>query len=198
MDLTRTLAVLAGLTWTIGVAAIGTQATSDPVGAQYDTMNRFFTIALLLILAFAIRVRPQLPTLGGVALLSTAVAWVTGNVLEFWAVLATDLHTEKTADRLGESEAWWGSPVGWLIFVVGFITTLIAAVSLAASQRSVMAWATVPLAVVGTTATALWAVSPLAAAAAGLALGLWLIWVSTLQRTSIPTPGQIHESGRPT
>ena len=182
MNLTRTLAVLAGLAWTIGVAAIGTQANSDPVGAHYDTANRFFTIALLLILAFAIRVRRQLPELGGVTLICTAVAWLVGNVLEFWAVLATDLHTEKTADRLGESEAWWGSPVGWLIFMVGFITALIAAVSLAASQRSMVAWATVPLAVLGTAATALWAVSPLAAAAAGLGLGLWLIWVSTLER----------------
>ena len=182
MDLTRTLAVLVGLAWTIGVAAIGTQANSDPVGAHYDTANRFFTIAILLMLAFAIRVRRQLPELGGVALICTAIAWLAGNVLEFWAVLATDLHTEKTADRLGESEAWWGSPVGWLIFMVGFITALIAAVSLAASQRSVVAWATVPLAVAGTAATALWAVSPLAAAAAGLGLGLWLIWVSTLER----------------
>jgi len=187
MNVTRTLAVLAGLAWTIGVAAIGTQANSDPVGAHYDTINRYFTIALLLILAFAIRVRPQLPALGGVALICTAIAWVVGNALEFWAVLATDLHTEKTADRLGESEAWWGSPVGWLIFMVGFITMVIAAVSVAASQRSAVAWATVPLAVVGTAATALWAVSPLAAAAAGLGLGLWLIWVSTLQRASIPT-----------
>ena len=184
MDLTRTLAVLAGLAWTIGVAAIGTQANTDPVGAHYDTINRYFTIALLLILAFAIRVRPRLPGLGGVALLCTGVAWLAGNVLEFWAVLATDLHTQKTADRLGESEAWWGSSVGWMIFMVGFVTTLIAAVSLAASQRSVTAWATVPLAVVGTAATALWAVSPLAAAAAGLGLGLWLIWVSTLERAA--------------
>ena len=182
MDLTRTLAVLAGLAWTIGVAAIGTQANSDPVGAHYDTINRFFTIALLLILAFAIRVRPHVPELGGAALICTAGAWLAGNVLEFWAVLATDLHTEKTADRLGESEAWWGSSVGWLIFMVGFVTILIAAVSLAASQRSLRAWATVPLAVAGSAATALWAVSPLAAAAAGLGLGLWLIWVSTLKR----------------
>ncbi len=190
MDLTRTLAVLAGLAWTIGVAAIGTQANTDPVGAHYDTINRYFTIALLLILAFAIRVAPRLPGLGGVALICTAIAWVAGNVLEFWVVLATDLHTEKTADRLGESEAWWGSPVGWMIFMVGFITTLIAAVSLAASQRSVTAWATVPLAVIGTAATALWAVSPLAAAAAGLGLGLWLIWVSALERAGgrVETP----------
>lgn len=193
MDLTRTLAVLAGLAWTIGVAAIGTQANSDPVGVHYDTMNRFFTIALLLILAFAIRVRPQLPTLGGMALISTAVAWLAGNVLEFWAVLTTDLHTEKTADRLGESEAWWGSSAGWLIFMIGFITVLIAAVSLAATQRSVVAWTTVPLAVVGTAATALWAVSPLAAASAGLGFGLWLIWVSTLERTGhrLAAPGQL-------
>ncbi len=180
MDRTRTLAVLAGLAWTVGVAAIGTQATSDPVGAHYDTMNRVFTVALVLILAFAIRVRPQLPTVSGVALVGTAVAWLVGNVLEFWAVLATDLNTEKTADRLGESEAWSGSPLGWMIFMVGFITVLITAISLAASQRSAMAWATVPLAMVGTAATALWAVSPLAAAVAGLGFGLWLIWVSTL------------------
>jgi hypothetical protein len=186
MNVTRTLAVLAGLAWTIGVAAIGTQADSDPVGAHYDWINRYFTIALLLILAFAIRVRPHLPALAGTALTCTAVAWVAGNALEFWAVLATNLHTEKTADRLGESEAWWGSSAGWLIFMVGFITMVIAAISVA-SQRSAAAWATVPLAVVGTAATALWAVSPLAAAAAGLCLGLWLIWVSTLERASIPT-----------
>jgi len=190
MNLTRTLAVLAGLAWTIGVAAIGTQANTDPVGVHYDTTNRFFTVALLLIFAFAIRVRPHLPASGGVALICTAGAWLAGNVLEFWAVLATDSHTEKTADRLGESEAWWGSPLGWLIFMVGFITMLIAAVSLAASQRSVVAWATVPLAVLGTVATALWAVSPLAAAAAGVGLGLWLIWVSTLTQAGrrLPMP----------
>jgi hypothetical protein len=190
MNLTRTLAVLAGLAWTIGVAAIGTQANTDPVGAHYDTINRYFTFALLLILAFAIRVAPRLPGVGGVALILTAIAWIAGNVLEFWAVLATDLHTEKTADRLGESEAWWGSQVGWMIFMVGFITTMIAAVSLAASQRSVAAWATVPLAVIGTAATALWAVSPLAAATAGLGLGLWLIWVANVERTG----GQVETS----
>ena len=191
MNVTRTLAVLAGVAWTIGVAAIGTQANSDPVGAHYDTTNRFFTLALLLILAFAIRVRPHLPMVGGVALICTTVAWLAGNALEFWAVLATDLYTEKTADRLGESEAWWGSPAGWLIFMVGFITMVITAVSVAASQRSVVAWATVPLAVVGTAATALWAVSALAAAAAGLGLGLWLIWVSTLERAG----GPLHAAG---
>src|SRR5687768_4418576 len=112
MSFTQTLAILAGLAWTIGVAAIGTQASSDPFVAQYDTLNRFFTIALLLIFVFAIRVRPHLPKLGGVAHICTAAAWLAENVLEFWTVLATDLHTEKTADRLGASEAWWGSSVG--------------------------------------------------------------------------------------
>ena len=183
MDLDRTLAVLTGLAWTIGVAAIGTQADTDPVGTHYDVANRFLTIALVLLLLFALRVRPHLNPLGGGALVGTAVAWLVGNVLEFWAVLGTDLHTEKTALRLGEAETWWGSAVGWMIFMVGFLTMVIAAISVAADQRSAVAWGTVPLAIVGTLATALWAVSPLAAAASGLCLGFWLIWVSTLRVT---------------
>jgi hypothetical protein len=50
-----------------------------------------------------------------------------GNVLKFWAVLLSDSHTEKTAVRLGESAVFWGSLVGWFIFLPGLLITVVAA-----------------------------------------------------------------------
>ena len=90
-------------------------------------------------------------------------------------VLLSDLHTEKTAARLGESEAFWGSLAGWLVFLPGILVTVAAAVLLGRAVGGLRGATLVVLAIVGLSATALWAVSPLLAGAAGLALAGWLI-----------------------
>lgn len=98
-----------------------------------------------------------------------------GNVLEFWAVLLSDSHTEKTAVRLGEETVFWGSPVGWLVFLPGMLIAVAAAVMLGRAVGGLRGAMLVVLAVIGLSATSLWAVSPLLAGAAGLGLAGWLI-----------------------
>ena len=104
-----------------------------------------------------------------------SVLLLAGNVLEFWMVLLTDLHTEKTAERLGETTAFWGSPAGWFVFVLGMLVTIAAAVLLGRAVGGLRGGVLVVLAIAGLAATGLWAVSPLLAGAAGLALAGWLI-----------------------
>jgi hypothetical protein len=172
------LAVATGALWTLGVTLVATQAGSDPVGAGYDAANRVLTIPLLLLVGFAWLLRATSPPRylkGTVTLVAGSVLLLAGNVLEFWAVLLTDLNTEKTAARLGEPEAFWGSPAGWFVFLLGIVVTVVAAAMLGLAVGGVRGWILVALAVVGLLATALWAVSPLLTGAAGLALAGWLI-----------------------
>jgi hypothetical protein len=172
------LAVATGALWTVGVTLVATQADSDPVGAGYDAANRFLTLPLLLLVGYATLLRTAPPggsRKGSMALVAGSVLLLAGNVLEFWMVLLTDLHTEKTALRLGESEAFWGSSAGWFLFLLGMLVTIGAAVVLGRAVGGLRGGVLVVLAIVGLAATGLWAVSPLLAGAAGLALAGWLI-----------------------
>ena len=172
------LAVGTGALWTVGVTLVATQAASDPVGTGYDAANRFLTLPLLLLVGYAALLRASPPGGSGkgpVALVVGSVLLLAGNVLEFWMVLFSDLHTEKTAARLGESEAYWGSLAGWILFVLGMLVTVAAAAMLGRAVGGLRGGFLFVLAVVGLSATGLWAVSPLLAGAAGLALAGWLI-----------------------
>ena len=177
----RTLSVLAvgtGALWTVGVTLVATQAVSDPVGAGYDAANRALTLSLLLLVGYAAHLRTSPPggsRKGSVALVVGSVLLLVGNVLEFWMVLLSGLHTEKTAVRLGEPEAFWGSLAGWMVFVLGMLVTIAAAAMLGRAVGGLRGGILVVLALVGLSATGLWAVSPLLAGAAGLALAGWLI-----------------------
>lgn len=172
------LAVGTGALWTIGVTLVATQAGSDPVGAGYDAANRALTVPLLLLVAYAALLRRSPPAgsnKGTLVLMVGSFLLLAGNVLEFWMVLISGVHTEKTATRLGESEAFWGSFAGWIVFVAGMLVTIAAAVMLGRAVGGLRGAALVGLAIVGLAATGLWAVSPLLAGAAGLALAVWLI-----------------------
>lgn len=172
------LAVATGALWTVGVTLVATQAVSDPVGAGYDAANRVLTLPLLLLVVHVtvhLRQAPAKGRRGSLALMAGSALLFAGNVLEFWLVLLSGQHTEKTANRLGEPEAFWGSPAGWVLFVLGMLVTITAAVMLGRAIGGRRGWLLVVLAVVGLTSTALWAVSPLLAGAAGLAFAGWLI-----------------------
>ncbi len=167
-----------GALWTIGVTLVATQAVGDPVGAGYDAANRFLTLSLALLVGFAALLPSSPPggsKKGPTALVVGSVLLLAGNVLEFWMVLLTDLHTEKTAERLGETDAFWGSPAGWMVFVLGMLVTIAAAAMMGRAIGGLRGGVLVVLAIVGLSATGLWAVSPLLAGAAGLALAGWLI-----------------------
>jgi hypothetical protein len=187
MNRVRALAVVTGVVWTVVVALVGTQADSDPVGTHYDGANRVFTLALLLLVSFAALLRRSADArhrMGSTLLTAGAGLLLAGNVLEFWGVLFSDRHNDKTAARLGEDQIFWGSTAGWGLFVVGLLLFFAAVVALsrAAGLRRGLPMAV--LAVLGIVSTALWAVSPLAAAAAGVVFGVWLILQS--QTTARP------------
>lgn len=180
------LGLAAGVGWIVAVALIGTQADTDPVGPAYDAVNRAFTAALALLLAFAVSLRGALAAAGGrgVAgantLVGAAAVMLLGNLLEFWGVFLSDLSTEKTATRLGEPDAYWGSTVGWFVFLLGTVLLLVAAVLLARAAGMPRGLLGVVLAAAGIASTALWAVSALAAAVAGTGFALWLLLLASL------------------
>lgn len=186
----RTLSVLAigtGALWTVGVTLVATQAASDPVGSGYDAANRTLTLALVLLVGYAALLWTSPPggsRKGPVVLLVGSLLLLAGNVLEFWMVLLSDLHTEKTAARLEETEAFWGSLAGWMLFLLGILVTVVAAAMLGRAVGGLRGAILVVLAIVGLFATALWAVSPLLAGAAGLALAGWLIGLAQPRQLS--------------
>jgi hypothetical protein len=182
------LAVTTGALWTVGITVIATQADTDPVGAGYDAANRVLTVPLLLLVGYAVvlrRVPPGGSRKGVLAMTIGSVLLLAGNVLEFWAVLLTDLHTEKTALRLGETQAFWGSLAGWMIFLAGILVTVVAAGIMARAVGGLRGAVMIALAVVGLAATALWAVSPLLAGAAALAFAGWLIMLSSPSSSNV-------------
>jgi hypothetical protein len=165
------LGLATGLAWTVSVAMIGTQADTDPVGPHYDAYNRVFTVALVLLLAFALMLRRHSAGRARVGATLTAIAatlFVAGNVLEFWGAYASGGLTDKTAERLGE-DAFWGSSVGWFIFLPGELLLVIGFIIVAAGLPT-SGWRKAVIGSGGLAAsasTALWAVSPAAAAVAG-------------------------------
>jgi hypothetical protein len=184
------LATLAGLGFTGGVMLIGTQANSDPVGRDYDIYSRALTIGLILMFVAAVWIAQRLRgslLAGAKAATVVAVGFgmlVAGNVLEFWGSLATGTETEKTAERLGQDGAFWGSLAGWLIFLAGEIAALVALIVVARAAKRWGAtrpqrWAIGGSGVLMSAATGLWAVGPLPAAIAGVGFAFGFLTLAT-------------------
>ena len=66
-----------------------------------------------------------------------ALVWA-GTTLEFWGSWLLDEPTSHEASETGE-EGWWGSDLGWTLFLLGFLLLLVggptAAVALRRSSR---------------------------------------------------------------
>lgn len=183
-----TLGLATGVAWTVAVTMIGTQADTDPVGPHYDVYNRVFTVALVLLLAFALLLRHRSTgraRLGASLVTIASVLFVAGNVLEFWGAFVTGGLTEKTAERLGEEGAFWGSAVGWFIFLPGELLLLVGFIILALGLPT-SGWRKAVIGSAGVAAgvsTALWAVSPAAAAVAGAWFAVSLAVVASVYRS---------------
>lgn len=183
------LCLATGVTWTVSVTLIGTQADSDPVGRSYDAYNQVFTLALVLLLAFAVLLRHQSvgrARLGALVVAVASVLLLAGNVLEFWGAFVTGGLTEKTAERLGEGDVFWGSEAGWLLFIPGLPLLLVGFIVLALGLPT-SGWRTATIASAGLAAgasTALWAVSPAAAALAGVWFAAALVVLTSAPQAS--------------
>lgn len=183
------LGLATGVAWTVGVTLIGTQADSDPVGRYYDAYNQVFTVALVLLLAFALLLRHQSvgrERLGASVVTVSAILLLAGNVLEFWGAFVTGGLTEKTADRLGQDGAFWGSETGWFLFLPGQPLLLVGFVVLALGLRT-SRWrkaAIASAALAAGASTGLWAVSPAAAALAGAWFAAALVVLASVHQAS--------------
>ncbi|MBK5227767.1 MAG: hypothetical protein JJE05_04590 [Actinobacteria bacterium] len=192
------LATVAGLAFIGGVMLVATQANSDPVGRHYDAYNRVLTIGLVLVALTAVwmsvRVK-RLSLAGARAIQAVAIGsglMLVGNVLEFWGSLLTGSETQKTAERLGHADAFWGSDIGWFAFLIGAIVLTVALIVVARAARRWGAtrsqrWAIGTSGVMQSAATGLWVVSPIAAAipAAAFAFG-WLSLATIVDRVEEP------------
>lgn len=107
-----------------------------------------------------------------------------GTTLEFWGSFLLD---EPTSEQVsGTEDAWWGSDVGWTLYVLGFLSLLVgghtAAVALRRTSRLPF-WAFALVCVVGIGALLgnVLRESRLTAALVGLGLfGLGWIWLGVL------------------
>jgi hypothetical protein len=184
------LVTLAGLAFIGGIMLVATQADSDPVGPNYDMYNRVLTVGLALMFVAAVWIAREIrrgSRAGAKAARAVAVGFglmLAGNVLEFWGSLATGTETEKTAERLGHEGAFWGSLLGWIVFLAGSITAAVALIIVARAARRWGAtrsqrWAIGASGPMQGAATALWAVGPLAAAVPAVAFAFGFLSLAT-------------------
>jgi hypothetical protein len=159
-----TLAALAGLSWMGAVLLVAANPKGIDLAGDlaYDRANRVHTLALVLLLGFA------LATLGTIrdrglagdrtarVLLVGATLMLVGNVVSFWGALAVG----------GPSELFWGGWVGWLTYLPGELLLLGAFVGLARAARwwgTVSGATRVAIGLVGvllSITTVTWAISP--------------------------------------
>lgn len=187
------LALIAGLAWIAGVLLVATQADSDPVGARYDDYNRILTVALVLLLASTLALRrsacsrPLTALAGGFALM------LAGNALEFWGAYAAGEPAAATASRL-HAHAFAASGAGFGIFIAGGLTVLGSFAALARDLRRLPRRERLLIGTGGiflVLGTALWAVSPAAAAIPAVIFAfVWLtvaVAVLPLPSSTLPT-----------
>ncbi|MPZ70758.1 MAG: hypothetical protein GEU71_14715 [Actinobacteria bacterium] len=204
------LATAAGLAFIAGVMLVATQANSDPVGRHYDAYNRVLTGDLILLLVCSVWIAREIKhrSLAGTTA-TRAIAggfglMVAGNVVEFWGALVTGSETEKTAARLGHEDAFWGSGVGWILFLLGSVVATVALIIVARAAgrwgaTSSQRWAIGAAGVMQAAASALWAAAPIAAAipAAAFAFG-WLSLATAVQRADEHATTQVGSSAATT
>jgi hypothetical protein len=185
-------AMVSGLAWMLGVLLIATQASSEPVGTEYDLYTRILSIAIILLLVTAIEVRRRLAQVnaaGASAALALSVGvgvMAAGNLLEFWGAVAAGQPPSATAARLG-TEAFWGSTPGFVVFLIGSVVATVALIVIAIRSRRWQGVSSVEALLIGVAgismsiSTALWAVSP---AAALVPAALFAFGWMTLARTT--------------
>jgi hypothetical protein len=202
LDLRR-LALAGGLAYALAVTLVGTQADTDPVGAQYDAFNRVLAAALAIVAVSAATVWTRIGRTGlsgrrpATALVVGFGAMALGSLLEFWGSLIAGKPGSATADRTGE-EAFAGADVGFALFGIGTLVALVSALAFASGIRrwpavtrtTVIAAAS--LGVLHLAAFGLWTVSPLAAAVPGVLFAFaWLAVVSSAELAAAdPLPSQ--------
>lgn len=176
------LSVVSALAWFGAIMLIATQASTDPVGASYDTYSRLLTVALglLLVVALGLRARVRDAGLPLTLLVASLTLMLAGNALEFWGALVAGQDPSATAERLG-TEEFWGSTPGFLAFLIGQALATISLIVIGmrswrrgrtgAGEGALVAGSGIAM----TASTALWAVSVAAAAVPAVLFGFgWL------------------------
>ncbi len=147
--------ILGGIAWALlGLAAVLERNNI----LSYDNYNRLLTLPLLLFLVGFIatgrllRPRTMPGTVGFVAVALGLFLLLAGNALEFWGVLLQSEPNAQLAHETGAGEHWIGSDIGWMIFGLGMLASIVGGVVLALSLRRASmfpSWATVFLGLLG-------------------------------------------------
>jgi hypothetical protein len=146
--------VAAGAAWLLLVPATVFARSED---LSYDGYFRLMALPLgLFAVGWYLLGRVWQPeTLRGrngwwLVLAGLALAWA-GTTLEFWGSWLLGEPTSHEASETGE-EAWWGSDLGWTLFLLGFLLLLVggptAAVALRRTSRLPF-WALAVICVLG-------------------------------------------------
>lgn len=158
------LATLTGLVWMAAVLLVAANHKGIDLAGDlaYDQANRVHTLALLLLTATVIVIHRRIRDTGlagahaAAALVVAAVLMLVGNVVAFWAVLATG----------GTAQQFWGGDVGWILFLPGTVVLAGAFIGLSRATRSwpgITRWQRWAIGLVGlllAITTSTWAGSP--------------------------------------
>ena len=144
---------LAGASW---LALIPASVLLRDGDLSYDGYYRVLAVPLLLFALAWLALRPAWPRdwraeLGYWATLAGLVLVFAGDALEFWGAWLTGKTNAFEAYRTG-GESWWGSDLGWTLFILGTLALFVggptAAVA-AVRARLVPVWGGVLLALFG-------------------------------------------------
>lgn len=186
----RLLALAGGVAYALAVTLVGTQADTDPVGADYDAFNRILALAVTVVALSAFAVRRRLADAGlegrraATALVIGFALMALGSLVEFWGSLIAGMPASAMADRDGV-EAFAGSDFGFGLFAIGTLVAVFAAPALALGVRrwpgatATTTLAAASLGVLSLAAFGLWTVSPLAAAVPGVLFAFALLAVAS-------------------
>jgi hypothetical protein len=128
--------------------------TTVPPPLNYDSYNRLFTLAPLLVLFFWAWARPHVAQggRGGKAgwwiVLIGLIVQLTGNVIEFWGVLLQDRPAARTAYEEGV-QPWIGSEIGFMVFILGALLIAVGSILVGRAirrSRAGRSWVAAPLA----------------------------------------------------
>lgn len=177
------LAMLTGLTWMGAVLLVSANPKDVSLAGDlaYDRANRVHTLALVLLLAFAIvihrivRARELSGRRAAPVLVVGAALMLLGNVVSFWGALV-----------VGEqSDQFWGGWVGWLTYLPGELLLLGAFIGLARAARhwpdvsSAQRWSIGLTGLLLSITTVTWAVSPLVTLAPAVLAAFALLTTGT-------------------
>jgi hypothetical protein len=158
------LAMLTGLAWMGAVLLISAnlKGLSLAEDLAYDRANRTHTVALVLLLVFAVVVYRTIRASGlaggraAAVLVVSAMLMLVGNIVSFWGALVVGQ----------QSDQFWGGWVGWLTYLPGQLLLLGAFIGLARAARhwpdvsTIQRWSIGLVGLLLSVTTATWAVSP--------------------------------------